>query len=123
MVMTGHDHKRQERVTLAGEVQKCVLDNLRLPVVGEVAYRAVVVQQFVHQRKQQLVLVTFPLLLRETLRTRPRIEFQPILPDAFHARGRDAAIQAGRNKDRLPFHVPVRQVSSPEDAVVQVALA
>ena len=82
-MVTGHDDKREQRVPLTRKMQKCVLDNFRLPLVRQVSDGTLLIEQFVDQCEHQLVLAFFPLTFRKLSWSRTRIQLLAVLSNPF----------------------------------------
>lgn len=75
MVMAGHHHKRQKPISLIREVEERVLDNRSLPIVFQMTYRRIAIQQFIDKSEKQFLFVVFPIRRCHVIRVWTRLEF------------------------------------------------
>ena len=81
MVMAGHDDKRQQSITLVGEVQEGVLNDGGLPLILQVTHRRLAVKQLIDEAEQQLMFMVFQLRLGHAVGAWTAFEFFAVLVD------------------------------------------
>ena len=81
MVVAGHNDEGEERVSLVGEMKKCVADNSRLLRVLEMGDGALMVEQVINKLKHEFVFLPLPLFFGQCGRTFLLFEFVAVFAD------------------------------------------
>ena len=113
--MAGHDDKRQQVIALPGKVIERIDDQTSQPRILQVADGGFLIQPLLRPDEAPLPLFDGPLLFTLVFRAWPALQFGAIVVQVEHAPRGDTALEAGREKIRRVGHVPMRQVSSPDD--------